>query len=57
MNWKKGCAYIKSQFVEVFNGNRLYVFVTCAIDMENCKRVFKSVRDTILDKELLSDGL
>jgi hypothetical protein len=25
--------------------------------MENCKRVFKSVRDTILDKELLSDGL
>jgi len=53
----KGCAYIKSQFVEVFNGNRLYVFVTCAIDMENCKRVFKSVRDTILDKAMGSDGL
>jgi GTPase SAR1 family protein len=54
---EKGCAYIQSQFVEAFNGTRLYPFVTCAIDTENCDRVFAAVKDTIISQALAKAGL
>jgi GTPase SAR1 family protein len=40
--------YIKKKYEEQFKGSRLYVHVTCAIDTQNCKRVFTAVKDTIL---------
>jgi len=53
----KSCEYIKAQYVEAFNGSRLYPFVTCAIDTENCDRVFAAVRDTVISQALTGAGL
>jgi len=53
---EKGCDYIQSHFVEAFNGNRLYPFVTCAVDTDNCKKVFKSVRDTLVQGQFDRDN-
>jgi len=44
----KSIEYIKKKYEDKFNGTRLYVHVTCAIDTQNCKRVFTAVKDTIL---------
>jgi len=51
------CEYIKQQYVEAFNGNSLYPFVTCAIDTENCDRVFAAVRDMVVSRALHIAGL
>jgi len=56
-DFEKGCAYIQAQYVEAFNGSRLYPFVTCAIDTENCDRVFAAVRDTVISAALAKAGL
>jgi len=40
--------FIKKRYEEQFKGSRLYSQVTCAIDTQNCKRVFTAVKDTIL---------
>jgi len=56
-DFENGCAYIQSQYVEAFNGSRLYPFVTCAIDTENCDRVFAAVRDTVISLALAQAGL
>jgi len=56
-DFEKGCAYIQSQFVEAFNGTRLYPFITCAIDTENCDRVFAAVKDTVISMALAKAGL
>jgi len=55
--YDKSCEYIKTQYVEAFIGNRLYPFVTCAIDTENCDRVFAAVRDTVISQALTGAGL
>jgi len=44
----KSVEYIKSQFTKAFSGTRLYFFVTCALDTDNCEKVFLAVRDAIL---------
>jgi len=54
---EKGSAYLQSHFVEAFNGNHLYAYVTCAIDTENCNRVFNTIRDSILNQLMTKDGL
>jgi GTPase SAR1 family protein len=54
---EKGSAYLQSHFVEAFNGNRLYSYVTCAIDTENCNRVFTAIKDSILHQLISKDGL
>jgi len=43
-----GCEYIRAQYAQVFNGSRLYTFVTCALDTKNCEKVFFAVRDAIM---------
>jgi len=53
----KSCEYIKAQYIEAFNGARLYPFVTCAIDTDNCNRVFAAVRDTVISTALAGAGL
>jgi len=56
-DYEKGCAYIQSQFVEAFEGTRLYPFVTCAIDTQNCDLVFAAVKDTVISMALAKAGL
>jgi len=56
-DYEKGCAYIQSQFVEAFEGVRLYPFVTCAISTRNCDLVFAAVKDTIVSMALAKVGL
>jgi len=53
----KSCEYIKAQYIEAFNGARLYPFVTCAIDTDNCNKVFAAVRDTVISSALAGAGL
>jgi hypothetical protein len=48
--FEKSCDYIKEQYNRVFNGTRLYTFITCALDTRNCERVFAAVRDAVLSK-------
>ena len=43
-----GVAYIRDQFVDKFNGYKLYPYVTCAVDTKNCERVFATVQDTVI---------
>jgi len=45
---EKSCLYMKEKFISVFNGSRLYMFFTCALDTDNCQKVFMAVRDTIV---------
>jgi len=48
--FEKSCDYIKEQYSRVFNGSRLYTFVTCALDTKNCEKVFLAVRDAVMAK-------
>jgi len=52
MNFETSCMYIQKKYEKKFKGSQLYHFVTCAIDTENCKRVFDSVRDTVIQNIL-----
>jgi len=56
-DFDKSCEYIKAQYVEAFNGARLYPFVTCAIDTKNCEKIFAAVRDTVISLALAGAGL
>jgi len=49
-DFERGCDYIKEQYNRVFNGTRLYSFITCALDTRNCEKVFLAVRDAIMAK-------
>eukprot|EP01125_Pyxidicula_operculata_P008387 TRINITY_DN281_c0_g2_i1.p1 TRINITY_DN281_c0_g2~~TRINITY_DN281_c0_g2_i1.p1 ORF type:complete len:354 (-),score=81.05 TRINITY_DN281_c0_g2_i1:641-1702(-) len=56
--YTKSCEYLKHQFVSAYSGGgRLYPFITCAIDKENCERVFRSVQDTVINVALNTAGL
>jgi len=41
----QSCEYIKAQYIEAFNGSRLYPYVTCAFETEICDNVLSAVRD------------
>jgi len=47
-DYEQSVEYIKKKYEEQFKGSRLYSHITCAIDTQNCKRVFTAVKDTIL---------
>jgi hypothetical protein len=49
-DFEKGCDYIKEQYSAVFNGSRLYSFITCALDTKNCEKVFLAIRDAVMAK-------
>uniref|UniRef100_A0A6B2L9L6 Uncharacterized protein n=1 Tax=Arcella intermedia TaxID=1963864 RepID=A0A6B2L9L6_9EUKA len=49
-SFEMSCEYIKSQYARVFNGARLYTFITNALDTSNCHKVFLAVRDSVLTK-------
>jgi hypothetical protein len=43
-DFEKGWRYICKQFNQHFSGSEFYPFVTCAIDTDNCKKVFDAVQ-------------
>jgi len=45
-----GCEYMANRFEKVFRGCRLYTFVTCALNTDNCRKVFSAVNDSIIAK-------
>jgi len=57
--FKGALKYMSSKF-EVIYGDRgpgkLYVFHTNALDTENCKKVFDSVRDQVVSSSLKTAG-
>jgi len=56
-NYDDAIAYLTRKYEEQFGGNaRLYVFVTCALDTENCRKVFDAVRDSIVNASLSLAG-
>ena len=56
--YKLGCSFMKSQFKKYFGGSGgLYPFITCAIDKENCKRVFNAVRDEAIRAAITTIGI
>jgi len=52
----KSQKYIQERYKANFKGSRLYPHFTCAIDTQNCKRVFIAVKDTILAGALSEAG-
>jgi len=50
--------YMSKKYESVFDGHvgKLYVFDTNALDTENCKRVFDSVRDNVISSSLRYAG-
>jgi len=55
-NFDASCAYIQERYRKIFQGTRLYPYITCAIDTQNCKRVFTAVRDTVITGALNEAG-
>jgi len=50
-------SYLTKKYEDQYGGNaRLYVFVTCALDTENCRKVFDAVRDSIVNSSLSMAG-
>jgi len=55
-DFDEGCKYLQKRYEANFKGGRLYPYVTCAIDTNNCKRVFTAVRDTVITAALNEAG-
>jgi len=53
---EEGVKYIEQRYRNSFEGERLYPFVTCAIDTANCKNVFTVVQDTVITNALKEAG-
>jgi len=53
---EKSIAFIKAKYEKVYLGSSIYTYPTCAIDTQNCERVFAGVRDAILMKNLRLTG-
>jgi len=57
-NYDQSVDYIKQKYEAQFKGSRLYVHATCAIDSQNCRKIFNVVKDTILIHALeISQGV
>jgi len=52
----KSIAFIKARYEKNYIGSSIYTYPTCAIDTQNCERVFAGVRDAILMKNLRIGG-
>jgi len=51
-NYDQSVEFIKNKYDHQFNGTKLYVHPTCALDTQNCRRVFTIVKHTILSQAL-----
>eukprot|EP01124_Arcella_intermedia_P007050 TRINITY_DN14281_c0_g1_i2.p1 TRINITY_DN14281_c0_g1~~TRINITY_DN14281_c0_g1_i2.p1 ORF type:complete len:346 (+),score=56.44 TRINITY_DN14281_c0_g1_i2:76-1113(+) len=55
-SFEESCAYIQKRYIDTFKGQKIYPYVTCAIDTKNCERVFSAVRDTVITSALSDAG-
>eukprot|EP01125_Pyxidicula_operculata_P010625 TRINITY_DN34_c0_g2_i2.p1 TRINITY_DN34_c0_g2~~TRINITY_DN34_c0_g2_i2.p1 ORF type:complete len:349 (-),score=88.31 TRINITY_DN34_c0_g2_i2:335-1381(-) len=55
-DYDSSCKYIQKRYESNFKGNRIYPYITCAIDTQTCKRVFTAVRDTVISGALDDAG-
>uniref|UniRef100_A0A6B2L9G3 Uncharacterized protein n=1 Tax=Arcella intermedia TaxID=1963864 RepID=A0A6B2L9G3_9EUKA len=55
-DFDSSCKYIQNKYLSRFKGQRLYPYITCAIDTGNCKRVFNALRDTVITSALHTAG-
>jgi len=46
-DYEKSWKYIAKQYKLQFSGNVFYTHPTCALDTDNCKKVFNAIRDTL----------
>lgn len=54
-DFTKGWKYIAMQYQVHFSGTTFYPHVTCAVDTESCRKLFESIKETVLkerEKEL-----
>jgi len=56
-NFYLACEYLKAQYLRVFSGKRVYPFVTCAIDKDNCEKVWEAVKNNFLKTTLDGVGI
>eukprot|EP01121_Diplochlamys_sp_Union-15-3_P012246 TRINITY_DN3644_c1_g1_i1.p1 TRINITY_DN3644_c1_g1~~TRINITY_DN3644_c1_g1_i1.p1 ORF type:complete len:352 (-),score=65.01 TRINITY_DN3644_c1_g1_i1:84-1139(-) len=54
---KLAIEFIKQKYLEVFTGNRIFNYLTCALDTDNIKKVFYSVKKILLKSDLDDCGL
>jgi len=55
-SFDEGCKYIQEKYHANFKGSRLYPYVTCAVDTNNCKKVFTAIKDTVITGALKEAG-
>lgn len=54
---EKSISYIEHQFKVHFSGkSQFYAYATCALDRDNCKKVFDSVRDYVTKQAIQASG-
>eukprot|EP01126_Amoeba_proteus_P013140 TRINITY_DN1550_c0_g1_i5.p1 TRINITY_DN1550_c0_g1~~TRINITY_DN1550_c0_g1_i5.p1 ORF type:complete len:253 (-),score=26.85 TRINITY_DN1550_c0_g1_i5:156-914(-) len=54
---EKGIAYFQRNYTQNFGGNSLFTYTTCALDQDNCGKVFRSIREVIIEEALALSGL
>jgi len=55
---EKGLEFMKELFSSRYNGEKsLYVFETCALDTEQCSKIFESIKDQVLFENFEHAGL
>jgi len=55
-DFRKVQDFFLQKYTGCFRGRTLYPFFTCALDTENCKNVFKAIRDNVVSQALGSAG-
>jgi len=55
-SYEKSCDYVKQRYEEAFKGTKLFTFITCALDTQNCQRVFSAVKETVITQALEQAG-
>jgi len=56
-NYENSFKFIENKYITAFKGVKIYSHATCALDTENCRKVFMAVLDTAVAGALASSGL
>eukprot|EP01126_Amoeba_proteus_P062050 TRINITY_DN8388_c0_g2_i10.p1 TRINITY_DN8388_c0_g2~~TRINITY_DN8388_c0_g2_i10.p1 ORF type:complete len:358 (-),score=61.38 TRINITY_DN8388_c0_g2_i10:52-1125(-) len=54
---EKGVAYFERNYRDNFGGSVCYTYTTCALDKDNCKKVFGTIQDVVIQNALATSGL
>jgi len=56
-DYEKGWKYIEKQYKIQFSGSQFYPHLTCALDTEQCRKVFLVIQEKLLTDVLAGSGL